>query len=44
MNDLETTSDTVERVRRSVRRALELVGPGESGGEPIDDEDMPPAA
>ena len=44
MNELEPRRETVDRVRESVRRALELVGPGEGARESVVDDDLPPAA
>lgn len=44
MNDLDARPETADRLRESVRRALALVGPGDSGRERTSDEELPPAA
>ncbi len=38
MNDLEQRSDPAARLAESVRRALAVVGPAESGMERVSDE------
>ncbi len=43
MNEHATRKDDGERLRESVRRARELVGPDESGYERVSDEEMSPA-
>jgi hypothetical protein len=44
MNDLDARPDTADRLKESVRRALALVGPGDSGDEWTAGDDLPPAA
>lgn len=44
MNEIDARPETADRLRESVRRALALVGPGDSGRGWTSDEDLPPVA